>query len=66
MSSKEAFARIKINKLLESAGWRFFDDATGKANIQLEPNVKLTRQVIVLEAKAESIHSLSVKTMPLN
>jgi type I restriction enzyme, R subunit len=40
--SKEAQARIKINKLLESAGWRFFDDAQGKANIALEPNVKLT------------------------
>jgi type I restriction enzyme R subunit len=23
--SKEAKARIKINKLLEEAGWRFFD-----------------------------------------
>jgi type I restriction enzyme, R subunit len=41
--SKEAQARIKINKLLESAGWRFFDDATGKANVVLEPNVKLTQ-----------------------
>jgi type I restriction enzyme R subunit len=25
-NSKEAKARIKINKLLEEAGWRFFDD----------------------------------------
>jgi hypothetical protein len=25
MPSKEALARIKINKLLEKAGWRFFD-----------------------------------------
>lgn len=40
--SKEAQARIKINKLLESAGWRFFDDQRGKANIALEPNVRLT------------------------
>jgi type I restriction enzyme, R subunit len=39
---KEAQARIKINKLLESAGWRFFDDTHGKANIALEPKVKLT------------------------
>lgn len=31
MSAKEAKARIKINKLLEDAGWRFFDDANGKA-----------------------------------
>lgn len=41
--SKEAQARIKINKLLEVAGWRFFDDQQGKANITLEPNVKLTQ-----------------------
>lgn len=39
--TKEAQARIKINKLLEAAGWRFFDDAKGKANVALEPNVKL-------------------------
>ena len=36
--SKEAKARIKINKLLEEAGWRFFDNTEGPANIQLEPN----------------------------
>ncbi|NLX24799.1 MAG: DEAD/DEAH box helicase family protein [Lentisphaerae bacterium] len=41
MSEKEAKARIKINRLLEEAGWRFFADANGPANIQLEPNVKL-------------------------
>jgi type I restriction enzyme R subunit len=38
---KEATARIKINKLLEAAGWRFFEDANGPANIQLELSVKL-------------------------
>ena len=43
MLEKEALARIKINKLLEDAGWRFFDNENGKANIQLEPNVKLTK-----------------------
>src|SRR5690606_10597272 len=43
MAAKEAKARIKINKLLEEAGWRFLDDASGKANIVLEPNVKLTK-----------------------
>ena len=42
MNPKEARARIKINKLLETAGWRFFDDSTGPANIRLEPGVKLT------------------------
>ena len=41
---KEATARIKINKLLETAGWRFFDDANGRANIQLEPSVTLERK----------------------
>ena len=41
--SKEAQARIKINKLLEASGWRFFDDENGRANISLEPNVKLTQ-----------------------
>ena len=43
---KEAAARIKINKLLENAGWRFFADATGPANIQLEPSVALTKQAM--------------------
>ena len=46
MPAKEATARIKINKLLEAAGWRFFDDQTGKANIVLESNAKLTQQQI--------------------
>ena len=44
MKAKEAQARIKINKLLEAAGWRFFDDENGPANIQLEANVKLTKK----------------------
>ncbi|WP_323686938.1 MULTISPECIES: hypothetical protein [unclassified Rhizobium] len=38
---KEATARIKINRLLEAAGWRFFDDKSGPANVVLEPNVML-------------------------
>ncbi len=44
---KEAQARIKINKLLEKAGWRFFDDPKDSkktANIQLELNVKITKK----------------------
>jgi type I restriction enzyme R subunit len=40
----EATARIKINDLLTSAGWRFFANATGAANIVLEPNVALTQR----------------------
>ena len=38
---KEATARIKINKLLEAAGWRFFADGDARANIQLEPSVSI-------------------------
>jgi len=41
---KEAKARIRINKLLEETGWRFFDTAEGKANICLETNLKMTEQ----------------------
>ncbi len=44
--SKEATARIKINKLLESAGWRFFADDTQAANVRLEPTVTIQRQDI--------------------
>ena len=41
---KEAAARIKINKLLETAGWRFFSDANAPANIQLELGVTVKTQ----------------------
>ena len=44
--SKEAKARIIINKLLEEAGWRFFDGEAGPANILLENYVKITQQQI--------------------
>jgi len=44
MSENEATARIKINKQLEKAGWRFFDDENGRANIQLETNVKIMQK----------------------
>ena len=42
MPEKEAKVRIKINKLPEEAGQRFFDDGRGKANIVLENNIKIT------------------------
>ncbi|MCL5611675.1 MAG: hypothetical protein M1485_03850 [Chloroflexi bacterium] len=42
--NKEAKARIKINKLLEEAGWRFFDSEDGPANIQLELHTKITQK----------------------
>ena len=41
MSNKEATARIKINGLLEAAGWRFFAEGTAPANICLEPSVTI-------------------------
>jgi type I restriction enzyme, R subunit len=44
MLENEATARIKINKLLEEASWRFLDNENGKANIELEPNVKITKK----------------------
>ena len=44
--AKEAKARIKINKLLEEAGWRFFDDDNGPANICLENQTKITQQMV--------------------
>ncbi len=43
MTLKEATARIKINKLLEAAGWRFFLDGGVPANVRLESSVTLKR-----------------------
>ena len=44
MAEKEAKARIKINRLLEDSGWRFFPDGSLPANIQLEPSVTIKKQ----------------------
>jgi len=41
MPEKEAKARIKINKLLEEAGWRLLDSLTAKANVHLETSIKM-------------------------
>ncbi len=38
---KEATARIKINKLLEAGGWRFFPKGETPANIRLETTVAI-------------------------
>jgi len=57
MAAKEAKARIKLNKLLEEAGWRFFEDSQGKANIVLEPKVKLTKAKI--DALGENFETVS-------
>jgi type I restriction enzyme R subunit len=41
MTNKEATARIKINKLLEAVGWRFFPEGNAPDNIRLESSVSL-------------------------
>jgi len=41
MPEKEATARIKINRLLEEAGWRILPGKGQPANIRLEPSVAL-------------------------
>jgi type I restriction enzyme R subunit len=41
MGNNEATARIKINKLLEAAGWRFFAEGDEPANICLEAGVRI-------------------------
>ena len=51
MSAKEAKARIKINKLLEDAGWRFFDNEFGPANIQVEANLVMQKRLNIKTKK---------------
>lgn len=46
MALKEAQSRIKINKLLEEAGWRLLDSPLGKANVIFESNTKITEKLI--------------------
>jgi len=41
VTEKEATARIKINKLLETAVWRFFPHGDNPANIRLEPAITI-------------------------
>ena len=57
MSDKEATARIKINKLLEAAGWRFFPEGSAPANIRLEPSVTIKSSD--LEALGENFEKTS-------
>lgn len=45
-SKNESQARITINKKLENAGWRFFDNEKGAANIEPEKNVKITQTML--------------------
>jgi type I restriction enzyme R subunit len=53
---KEAKARIKINHLLENAGWRFFDEGNQSANIALEANTKLKQ--IDIDAFGENFETI--------
>ena len=57
MAHKEATARIKINKLLEAAGWRFFSEGGAPANIRLETSVTITSSD--LEALGENFEKVS-------
>ncbi|MGI5916942.1 MAG: DEAD/DEAH box helicase family protein, partial [Anaerolineae bacterium] len=57
MPSKEATARIKINRLLEDAGWRFFANEDGPANVVLEAGVQLTEND--LDALGENFEKTS-------
>ncbi|QPJ64538.1 MAG: hypothetical protein G3M78_03665 [Candidatus Nitrohelix vancouverensis] len=54
---KEATARVKINKLLEAAGWRFFAEGNSPANIQLEPSLSIKRND--LDAFCENSEKIS-------
>lgn len=57
MANKEATARIKVNKLLEAAGWRFFPEEGAPANIRLEPSVTIKSSD--LEALGENFEKTS-------
>jgi type I restriction enzyme, R subunit len=41
VTEKEAKARIKINKMLEEAGWRLLDSPAARANVHLETTIAL-------------------------
>jgi hypothetical protein len=59
MLQNEAHARIKINQLLEEAGWRFFDNNEGKAKVQsLKPKALTDEGALMGDSK------LTVPTVP--
>ena len=76
MFDKEALSRIKINKMLELAGWRLLDTDKLHKNIICEATVRMlkntknadyllldiyNRPIAVIEAKAPNIEPLSAK-----
>ncbi len=58
MPAKEATARIKINKLLEAAGWRFFAEGAAPANIRLEAGATIKKTD--LDALGENFEKATV------
>ena len=46
----EATARIRINRLLEEAGWRFFPEGDKPANVRLEQHVSIKAVAIAGDA----------------
>jgi len=45
MAKREAAARLKINKLLEESKWRLLDDATGRANVEVETRLSPSKKI---------------------
>ena len=65
----EATARLKINRLLEKAGWRFFPEGNTPANVRLEPHVAIktsdldglgTANLLGIETKAVGVEGVGV------
>ena len=52
----EAAARVKINRLLEEAGWRFFAEDGKSANICLEPSVTIKTRTSMTWAMTSRRH----------
>jgi len=46
VAEREAKARIKINKLLEEAGWRLLDSGADRANVLLEQRTRITESAL--------------------
>jgi len=63
---KEAQARIRINRLLEHAGWRFFDDEKGPANIALEAKSEKTDPLVGKEQARKYARSANVRFVILS
>jgi type I restriction enzyme R subunit len=77
MSEKEAYARLKIDKMLVDSNWILIDSQNVRKNVICEKTIKLTknnryqadytllgdfsRPIAIIEAKREGINSLSSK-----